>query len=514
MVAEYLRSPNTGGKFFKLAAVAVVLATLVVGGAGGGWSAAANAGETAKPRPTTVTLRPALAGAFRGLKLPEPAVRPFTGKPPVTIEGRQPRCKFTKDRLYVFMGAVGRADYRDGSLWRMRVLYPGKVRGTYSWKVVKTKNGWGLRSAELREGRFAGHRFALLDLNSDGRFDGVGTDTAVFDGGVQAKVGVPFKLDGKYWRLKVTPSGMRATVAPSSAAAPVEMLAPTAVAGSTRNGNAAPLDFSGQAFGTDVKGALGAWNAVRAGLGLLPVTCDKELEKAGYKHIEYMRRNGMTHYESKGKDGYSPEGAKAGKGSDLSKGQPNAKLMVMGLLDTFYHRVAMIKPELAVSGISYDAASRYGVVNVHNGKKRRVKWTEPLLYPPPGATGVRPGWSGREGPSPIPGKPPKGGVGQTVTVTFPRRTKVVEAKIALKEGEKAVEAWVTSPEKPAPAGKSMFRTNMDTICLIPKHPLKPRTVYTVEVSAKVNGKPFARRWRFTTGEAPVYPWRHRRRRRR
>jgi uncharacterized protein YkwD len=461
--------------------------------------------ENEKNSPVEIRLRATVATLYKDLKIPEASAVPFRGGIPIAIDGVKPTCRIAENRIYVSTGALGQVDYKDGSIWHMRAVFPDQVRESYRWLVNKQSDGWTLRSLETREGRFEGTRFVLVDADSNGRFDGVGADWVVFEQGPRAKVGEAFEWNGKKLRLDSAPSGTKAFIVSATAPGTVQVLAADEQKTSGTS-DAQALDFGGKKFGTDVDGALNAWNSIRNGLGLQPVTRDVELEKNGYKHIEYMRLHGMTHYQDKKKEGYSPEGEKSGKGSNLSMGTPDAKAMMLGLLDTFFHRVAMIKPDLAVSGISYDAESRYGVINVFDGKRNKVAWTEPIPYPPPNAQNVRPSWSGNEGPSPIPESPPKGGVGQTVTLTFSPKTKVVEVKMVLKEDQTEIAAWVTTPENPAPAGKSMFPTNMDTICLIAKSPLKPNTRYSVEVSAKVNGAPFAKTWTFATGEVPTPNW--------
>ena len=249
---------------------------------------------------------------------------------------------------------------------------------------------------------------------------------------------------------------------------------------------------------TSVDGALLTWNTVRRSLRLQPVTRDPELERIGALHVKYMGKHGLGHPEDKSAADYTADGNKAGMGSVLSFGRPNAREAILGLLDTFYHRVQMLQPDLAVTGINYE--DRYGAANVHNGPKRKVSWTEPFAYPPDGAIHVRPGWSGMEGPSPIP-EVPKGGVGQTVTLTFPSGKKVKNGTIVLHEGGASgpsPDAWVSAPDKPAAGGAGMFPNNMNSICLIAKAPLKTGTLYVAEATAEVDGRPFKQTWSFTT----------------
>src|SRR6185369_1260201 len=151
-------------------------------------------------------------------------------------------------------------------------------------------------------------------------------------------------------------------------------------------------------------------------------------------------------------------------------------------LTCFLHRIPLITPPLETTGLSYDAGSRYAAFDWNNAPKRKgFQWTKPTAYPPDGATDFAPGWAGNEAPCPIPGGPPAGGVGQPVTLTFPDRTAIKNAKITLKEtGGADVEGYMSDPEHPA---TEMFRDNMDSIVFIAKSPLKTGTQYQVKVTA-------------------------------
>ncbi|MCZ7648054.1 MAG: hypothetical protein M5U26_22805 [Planctomycetota bacterium] len=96
--------------------------------------------------------------------------------------------------------------------------------------------------------------------------------------------------------------------------------------------------------------------------------------------------------------------------------------------------------------------------------------------------------------------PPPGGVGETITLTFPPNMRgAKDAKIeVLENGKDAVDGWTSDPEHPASA---MFKDNMNTICFIAKTVMKEQASYTVRVTATVGGKPFAHQWSFKTGNA-------------
>ncbi len=483
--------------------------SLVMGGCLIGFAGYSSPGWAAlkgKPQGTQVGTSTVTLDQLKGWTLPETETLPFTGKLPIKgSSGSDIKGRMGDGVIYYTSMYSGQRVYKVGDKWSVDTRYADNVTGNYTFLIVKSGKDTGVRSYVAQRGRFQNQEFVLLDANSNGRFDDAGKDLLVFDKKKQLKVKVGSQLEldkGKdkekekeKFDMQVSPSGR--TVIFGKAMAFGGAFDGTANAGGA----------------SDADGALVAWNQIRASLGVEPVRRDKAIEANGFKHIEYMKAVGkLVHPEDKNHPKYTPEGHKAGMQSDLSAGQSSAKGSLLSLMDTFFHRVALIKPEVEVVGISYDAGSRYAVVNYGGGPKRKgAKWPGPIAYPPDGATGVRPGWSGREGPSPIPSGPPQGGVGQTITLTFPPRERPKDGKLTLTDPSgKSPEGWTSTPEKPA---ASMFRTNMNTICFIAKQPLESNTKYKVKVEATVNGKPYLKEWSFTTGENTRRGWGGRKRRR-
>ena len=256
-----------------------------------------------------------------------------------------------------------------------------------------------------------------------------------------------------------------------------------------------------------IDSALAVLNGVRAALKLQPLTRDPELERIGALHIKYMAKHGIGHVEDKSAPEYTPDGAKAGLGCVISAASGDARSGVINLLDTFYHRVSMLDPDLAITGINN--GNGFTSVNVNGAAKKPAGIQEPFCYPPPGAINVRTGWNGGEAPAPIPVPVvTRDGVGETITLTFPAGQKVKDGTLALHEASAsgpAVDAWVTAPDKPAAAGADMFPDNMNTICLIAKSPLKLGTIYVAVATAEVDGKAFKKEWSFTTTKKHVDP---------
>lgn len=442
----------------------------------------AHAAGPAKPLP--VPTRTVTLDQLKNWELPKTEVVKFDGKLPINNSAGKPvKGRAGNGVIYYLNIFAGQRALKTGQKWRIDTRYPDSHVGSYTFMIEKMGDGMGVRSFVAQQGRYQKHEFVVLDANSNGRFDDAGKDLLIFKNKKSFKVGDQVVLGEDKLNAKIPASGKTVTFG-------MAMSYATALTGGDGDADA----------------ALAAWNQIRAALNVLPVRRDAKIESWGYKHIEYMKAVGrLVHPEDKKHPKYTPEGHKAGMQSDLSAGQASAKASLLGLMNTFFHRIALIRPHVEVVGISYDPASKFAVVNYGSGPKRKgAKWPGPLPYPPDGATGVPPGWSGHEGPSPIPVSPPAGGVSQTVTLTFPPGQRPKGSKVTVTEsGGGKVDGWVSTPEKPA---AKMFRDNMNTICFIGKAPFKSNTTYQARVEATVSGKPFVKEWRFTTGEGRRRGW--------
>src|SRR5262249_57330199 len=100
-----------------------------------------------------------------------------------------------------------------------------------------------------------------------------------------------------------------------------------------------------------------------------------------------------------------------------------------------------------------------------------------------------------ESPNPIPANGDSQKTGFPITATFFGGATVEDAKATLKDiTRQETEHGLSSPQEPARPDALQH----NTICLIPKSPLKRNTSYSVSMSAKVDGKPWQRTWSFTT----------------
>ena len=249
--------------------------------------------------------------------------------------------------------------------------------------------------------------------------------------------------------------------------------------------------------------ALEKINAVRKLAGVGPVTIDAKMSAACAAHAAYLLKHYDTmmkagtsmHSEDPKLEGYTKEGAAAGKASDIH--YVEAPEAVDGWMASLYHRIPLLNADLLKIGLGYVKGTANPpwvcCVDVLTGlpslTEERAKV---VMYPSDGQKDVPLDFGG-ERPTPIPDDPDQKG-GFPVTATFREIVKVTEATATLKDATGAeVPVWLSTPEKTVqPQGQR------NTVGLIAKDPLKPATIYTVTVDAKVDGKAWKKVWKFTT----------------
>ena len=239
-------------------------------------------------------------------------------------------------------------------------------------------------------------------------------------------------------------------------------------------------------------------NAVRRLAGLQPVELDETLSKGCRLHAQYLVLNrahpktqGLdAHIELEGLPGYTPEGDKAARVSNLYWGR-DLTLAVDRWIGGLYHRIPFLRPNLKQIGLGVeqevivlDVIS--GIVGVD---------VNAVAYPGDGQGDV-PTDYGIEFPDPLP-KDASREAGYPITLQFPIGANVasVEAEIIDSAGSK-VEFHLSDPERPATSFPQQ-----STICLIPIRPLVVNTTYKVSVKANVDGKEVRKSWSFNTREA-------------
>jgi uncharacterized protein YkwD len=260
--------------------------------------------------------------------------------------------------------------------------------------------------------------------------------------------------------------------------------------------------------GVWAKKVLDRINEVRRHAGVGIVKLDPVLGVGCRNHARYLVLNAnhpateglKAHEEDDKLPGATPEGAKAGKSSDLAFGDFEPIDAVEGWFATLYHRVPLLDPRLKTIGFGCARGQRLNwitVVDVTSGRANE-KSTEPIRYPGDNQDNVPLEFASSEDPNPLPEK--AGRAGFPITATFPDKMILHEASGQLEDGSgKPVPFWFSSPEQVA--NKKIPQRN--TICLIPKAPLQPETVHRVTISGKLAGETWTKTWKFRTGAAGV-----------
>jgi hypothetical protein len=310
----------------------------------------------------------------------------------------------------------------------------------FLWRLPK-----GRGAAEAQKGlrgRVGKRQLLFVDVDGDGRFDEPEVDGWCIEPGLYL---VPF-------RAPLIVETERVTVQVDAAKA-------------TARWSVEPIDAP-----RAHRYALSEVNELRMRNGLPPADYGIELSEGCRLHCLYCDVHGITHYEQKGRRGFTEAGSEAGRNGNIAT-SPDLDRVGVNAYATFFHRRTLMEPGTYEMGFgaSEGHASLDGLSH-----KRRVPWTWPLIVPAPGT-------------------PP---AGFPITLRWPPNVRItgVKARLKTKRGKK-VGAHVSWMEKPAHAS---IAHNQFSICLIPKRVLEPGTTYTVEVEAQVNHAPYAKTFSFTT----------------
>jgi uncharacterized protein YkwD len=259
--------------------------------------------------------------------------------------------------------------------------------------------------------------------------------------------------------------------------------------------------------GTWARKALERVNAYRDRAGLTPVLLDAELGRGCLAHARYLALNaghpatlGLgAHNEDAALPGFSEEGRKAGKASDIAIGDFEPLDGLDGWMATLYHRVPILNPRLKTIGFGCARGRRLGWISVLNVGTGRVRGAEsqPVFYPVAEQRDVPLHFpAGGEEPNPIPNDG-DGKAGFPITATFPENMPLKNAQGTLRDEKgKLVPCWFSTPAQPA--NPHFAGHQGGTVCLIPHDPLLSSTQYRVELRGELAGKAWEKQWRFTT----------------
>ena len=252
--------------------------------------------------------------------------------------------------------------------------------------------------------------------------------------------------------------------------------------------------------------ALSAVNAARARAGLAAVRLDQRLSDSGLAHTWYWFFNNASpsvaklgiHLETPGLPGFA--GARAGDragvfgwhdgpiGEDITH-RGDATAAVGDWVDSVYHRFPIMRPDLKVIGYADAGIGNLPMEDMEFGFGFPSGPAHaPVAYPADGQAQVPTTFFDNELPDPVPAGAPRT-TGYPVTVTFDQYSSARVSSLSL-SGPNGVElpAYILSP------GVS----TENSASLLPQRPLAPHTVYTVKLTATVDGSAYDRTWRFTT----------------
>jgi hypothetical protein len=325
----------------------------------------------------------------------------------------------------------------------------------------------GVKEAEkpdVRKGTLDRSDFFFYDVDGNGKFDDLGVDGLIM-------TNMPF----------LVPLEEKTILGAS------EFLWKVEPDGSAVSFRRDPLPISeGQ------KKVLIQFNLWRVMNGLPAVTIDQQLSDACNEHCAYMEfHSELTHEQDPGKDGYTREGAEAGKRSCIGEEGPVESVHLF--YATFYHRLPLIHPGTKAIGVG--ASQRYAAVDGLTRRDRRTEWIYPVIVPAPNSFGHLTHFA-HEAPDPLPeGAPP---AGFPITLTF-ATGKITDARVELRvkdEKGAVLPVYLSSPESPANEKRP---DNRMSICAIPRAPLKPLTTYWVKATYKLDGQAREHTWKFNTG---------------
>jgi hypothetical protein len=220
------------------------------------------------------------------------------------------------------------------------------------------------------------------------------------------------------------------------------------------------------------------------------------------KNADHPSVKGLgTHSEDPNLPGYTEEGAKAAKSSVITPAK-NLLAAVDWSMASLFHRLILLDPRVTKIGFGFaKTGDMGGIVIIHMPRSVFGTTTKPVTFPPVIYPGDQqkdvPVQFGFEFPNPIP-ESKDGKAGYPITVAFSPRIPITKVIASLKDNSgQDVSIWLSTPEKPA-GGQTVFQQN--SISLIAQAPLKPDTMYTVNLQAKVNNMDWKKTWSFTTSK--------------
>lgn len=352
--------------------------------------------------------------------------------------------------------------------------------GVYAVRIesIMTKKGgekktrsWLYRTGTLMIGKHNRKSVALLDANGNGRFDDRQADAIIFG---KKKVPLDARVpNGKtLWEVKPAVDGSSVVLRDT--------------------GKKAPKIRAGAKVVKMI-------NELRAAVGVAPVTVDGDLSKGCQKHVRYLhivgygKKRGLNpHAEDSKVRGYSKEGEAAARNSYLGWGHRSLEAFYLGNLQTWYHRINFVCPDLNAVGVA--TSGGISAIDIGSGRVGFASLSSPIVLPYDGMKDVARNFQ-NESPNPIKGGRDPNSCGVAIQCIFPDGSTVTDAKIFVEDqyGVK-IGGFVNTPEEPF---ETLFALD-HVVGLIPRDALAESTKYYITVTCTWNEKPYVREWSFTT----------------
>ena len=248
---------------------------------------------------------------------------------------------------------------------------------------------------------------------------------------------------------------------------------------------------------------LGRWQSVaqetallatlRIQAGVRPARFDSKASSDCEKHCDYIKLNGGSgmslHDEDPKKKGYTPEGAVAGKGSDIDPRSTDAKSSIMGWYQSVWHRAPMVRSNLRTFGfaIKHGIGLLYFFERSGGGERDQ-------LHPPDGAIGAPITFDpAGEMPNPVPGSDYGKGCGfPVIALLRDTQAELTKATVTDPSG-RPVKGTQSCPVRHA---NPQWPSNSGCAAFIPAKPLSMNATYKARFEFK-NSAPLE--WSFATG---------------
>jgi uncharacterized protein YkwD len=273
---------------------------------------------------------------------------------------------------------------------------------------------------------------------------------------------------------------------------------------------------------------LSVLNAYRARLNVPPVTEDPTLSAGCLAHAKYLVTNyhrsfatvgALMHSEDPSKPGYSPDGLKAARSSDVlfeaMMHTTSAERLVQAIqvwIDGPFHRLQLLNPNLQRAGFGESCEGTLCVLVLDPVSDLPLtppggrEFAEPIKVPPDGAT-VKPSGFNGEWPDPLSACPSYSdfvlaitlnlGMYVPATITDASLTQTTGAAAGTKVETCAYDSQTyTNPDPDTQAHGRLILHSFGEAVMMLRNPLASGETY--RVAMKVNGRPY--NWSFTAAK--------------